>query len=885
MLQRLHGRLFRCLSSSCAAALSAVLLLAACNGNGGSHDSGGPVYTPGGGSGSSGSPGEDTTDDSSGSYTAEDFLNYSNAGDPGKIIQLVSGGSEEAQTQTVTMSASDLGLPAGGSVTLTITGPGISYSGTAAADADGNVHFAIPRPVTGTKITVELTVQDAGGISLFAGSSTQDVDEDGNLEVKLVRQFWTLPASLTVTASPAAIAYNETDPASTSVSFSITNLTGVPAGAVLSYSWKDPDGNEVGTASSLTLTAGEMLGTGFTILHDSETRTYSVEVSYTEPSGEQVTSSGSATATIATTATLTLSGSGLQTEGERMVLVLPKGGSGVTVSADVLCFDGTPAFSWDKDMTDNTIALSATSGTSVTVSPSLGGMTAVTVTADLGDRTLTKYLDVYVLDVTISGTDVPSAAASPIIITNQSDDSTNLTASLTGLSVSGVSYEWNVASASVASASPLSGTAAATTTVTPASTGTTEVKVRASYKGVYSGWCTRTLNVAGLTVTLTPGGAAAGDFVMKMSETSGVIRYASVAHGTGLETIDWTISEGSAVTINGTSTTSRTLTPAAGGKSKITVSTSVNGRTLSKSFYVYVLDLVLGGTGLPTSDTDPITMLCTASASAALTASLDGLSGLEDVSYGWVIGDTTVIAASSTNTDSTTLTPVNAGSTTVKASATYGGVTVYSAVRDVNVAGFTLTASALNGLTNEGSDTYFVTPGFGGTSYVSFTYSFTGIDASDVTYISDVDKFTSSDNSVVTFGARNSGQACQADVSAGGSGSVTVTATVKLTTGEYISASKTLTILRLVLSVDGTAVSWNPNALDGTNHTLSASLQGASGTCTYDWTTSDSSVISLSSTTDASPTASCVAAGSSTITVTVHYGGNDYEGSKELFVP
>ncbi|MBP5464859.1 MAG: hypothetical protein J6Y13_06790, partial [Treponema sp.] len=257
-------------------------------------------------------------------------------------------------------------------------------------------------------------------------------------------------------------------------------------------------------------------------------------------------------------------------------------------------------------------------------------------------------------------------------------------------------------------------------------------------------------------------------------------------------------------------------------------------------------------------------------------------------SYGWVIGDNTVIAASSTNTDSTTLNPVNAGSTTVKASATYGGVTVYSAVRDVHVAGFTLTESVLNGLTYMGNDTYFVDPTYGGTPYISFSYSFTGINEStDVTYTSDSSKYTSSDTSIALFDARNSGQACQADISAG-SGSVTVKATVLLTaTGEEIVATKTFTILRLVLSIDGTAVNWNVNALGaaGTGHSLSVSLQGASGTCSYTWGTSDSSIISLSSTTYASTTASCVASGSSTITVTVHYGGNDYTGSKMLMVP
>ncbi|MBP5463935.1 MAG: hypothetical protein J6Y13_01990, partial [Treponema sp.] len=219
------------------------------------------------------------------------------------------------------MSAADLGLPAGGKVILVITGA-VSFSGEAVADASGIVSFEVPVVETNKTVTIELSVQDANGFILYSGSNTQKVDGTGNLEVKLVRQYWTLPSSLTVAVSPSVIAYNDTAPDSTSVIFSITNLTGAPDGAALSYSWKDETGAEVGTGATLTRTAGQMLGASFTPLNDSETKTYSVEVTYTDATGSTVTSSGSGTATIATTATLVVEGTQSGATDDRLVLVV-----------------------------------------------------------------------------------------------------------------------------------------------------------------------------------------------------------------------------------------------------------------------------------------------------------------------------------------------------------------------------------------------------------------------------------------------------------------------------------------------------------------------------------------------------------------------------------
>lgn len=172
----------------------------------------------------------------------------------------------------------------------------------------------------------------------------------------------------------------------------------------------------------------------------------------------------------------------------RLALVLKKGSAAVapetaSLTADVLLFSGTPSYSWS--VTGSAATIANTSGTDNTVTPVQGGISTVTVTADLGDRTLTAELDIYVLDIAVSGPDVPEAAGTAIIITNTDTDSTTLTASLAGIpALADAAYEWQVESPTVALAS---GTEGESVTITPAGPGTTAVKVRASYQGVASG--------------------------------------------------------------------------------------------------------------------------------------------------------------------------------------------------------------------------------------------------------------------------------------------------------------------------------------------------------------------------------------------------------------
>ena len=867
--------------------LPLLLVTVSCNGNGGASDSGGAIYTGGSPAAPSGTG---STQDSS--VGVEDILSMANADDTDSIVAVLTGGGERgtSQRQNITLSADGIGLPAGGSATLTITGGGINFTATARADVNGNINYEIPALVSGSEITASLSVKTADGTVLYAGSKTQTISSDtSQIQISLRRQYWLMPSGISAAASPSTLAYTSATADSDSVTFSIIGLEGAPEG--VAYRWTDEAGNVVGTGPSLSRSVTQMLGTGYVPSAATETKTFSVEASYTDAAGTRTVLTASATATIVTTATLTLDAPGIQTDGGRMLLVMRKGGSGVSVSADVLLFGGTPSYTWSVPPAEGIVSLSATSDANVTVSPVLGGMSTVTVTADLGDRTLTRELDVYVLEAGMSGTDIPGGTAagtapvtaSPIILTDKETDSTSLTASLTGLpSIAGVTYSWEVLDSSVASVSPADG---AGTVVSPAAAGATSVRLTATYKGV-SAECSYPLNVAGLSLSVGAD-AVAGEIVLAKDGSATVT--ATVSNVSGSVTYNWSAASGSPADLLAGSDASRTVGSATGGKYTVTVKATVGSRELEKEFDVYVLDLELGGSGLPASATAAISMLCSETASAALTASLDGLDGLEDVTYGWEVGDGKVASASSTDTEDTTLTPVSAGSTTVKATATYKGVTVESAERNVSVAGFTLTISIVSGVDNLGDGSFFLRPDIPYYS-ISYIFSYTGISASDVEYIlSDPDSYSSSDSSVASAGAATSGSSCQVLPSSGGS--TTIKVKMKHTdTGEIIVGEKTITIFQLALSRDGASSSWrSPDGmLVGDSASLTATLVGADPSeCSYSWTTGDSGIISLASlspTTGESVTATGQSAGSTDITVTASYDGKVFSGSKSFTV-
>lgn len=270
--------------------LTAMLCFLSCNGNGGSHDGGGAVYTPGEGGANSGTA-DATGGDGQNQFTAETLRDLSNAGNADRIIDLVSTETQETEeTQTIVLHANDIGLPAGGTATLTISG-GVSFSGTVQAAADGSVTFVIPATPSGITITVALSVANASGTVLYSGSSQETLSDDWlDIDLTLYRQYWTLPASISLTASPAGFAYDSTRLSETTM-LTIAGLEDAPAGTALSYAWELDSSPLSDSGSSITRSWNELIGP--TAPSGELTKTFTVTVSYTDIAGEAKTASAS----------------------------------------------------------------------------------------------------------------------------------------------------------------------------------------------------------------------------------------------------------------------------------------------------------------------------------------------------------------------------------------------------------------------------------------------------------------------------------------------------------------------------------------------------------------------------------------------------------------
>ena len=179
-----------CLISAAVFAAAFVCAVLSCDGIGASVNSDGSPYVgTTGNSGSGGIAGSGGTGSGGNTFTVEDLISLSNAGNTEAILGLLtdSGGNEEVGTFMVVLSAADIGLPAGGSVTLSITGDGYNYDGTAQAAGDGSISFELPRIVVGTTVTITLEVKAADGSIAATGTATQRVTEGGgNFSIALV---------------------------------------------------------------------------------------------------------------------------------------------------------------------------------------------------------------------------------------------------------------------------------------------------------------------------------------------------------------------------------------------------------------------------------------------------------------------------------------------------------------------------------------------------------------------------------------------------------------------------------------------------------------------------------------------------------------------------
>lgn len=173
-----------------------MLFLASCPGNGGASYSGGETY--GGGGGSSSSSGSADSANGTASYSAGDLLSLSSGDDIEAMIRLVSGNGgadgeggassifDEVNTTRISFSASDIGLPSGGSVILTFSSGSEEVTCTGTASGDGSVYVDIPTVKSGSTVTVRMDVRDSSGkLCLTGGGSMSVQGDDDSLDITL----------------------------------------------------------------------------------------------------------------------------------------------------------------------------------------------------------------------------------------------------------------------------------------------------------------------------------------------------------------------------------------------------------------------------------------------------------------------------------------------------------------------------------------------------------------------------------------------------------------------------------------------------------------------------------------------------------------------------
>ncbi len=188
-------------------------------------------------------------------------------------------------------------------------------------------------------------------------------------------------------------------------------------------------------------------------------------------------------------------------------IVLTKGGSGQQITAEVIG-DSNATISWEVPSSPNIVTISPTSGNTRTITPlsgGTGGKTTLTLSTNVNDRSLSKSIDVYVLDLTLSGSTgagVVNSTDANIdydLIMNAADTTgKELTASLAGFT-SGVTYTWTQPSPYAT----LNSTNGAQKIIQSTGTaGSTDFTLTASITGVAGASITKTikLKAAGITI-------------------------------------------------------------------------------------------------------------------------------------------------------------------------------------------------------------------------------------------------------------------------------------------------------------------------------------------------------------------------------------------------
>jgi len=580
--------------------------------------------------------------------------------------------------------------------------------------------------------------------------------------------------------------------------------------------------------------------------------------------------------TLTATATQNVSVAALSVTGAAAVEAMRLADGSKSVSASVSGYTGTVEYSWTSSSTA-VAAVSPADSASVTVAPASGGITTLSVTAVLKDgsgNTIkvlpAKTIDAAVLEVVLGGSGLPADTTDPIVLTAGSTETAALTASLRGIT-SGVTYAWESGAPSLFTVSPANTSG---TTVTPVAAGSDSVTATLTYRGV-SVSASRNVSVAGIVFTTFPTSFAMGGATSSCSLAAEVQGFSgTVTWGT------WTSGTAAVATVTGQTdsgtSSSVTLNALRGGKTRITVTATAGGVTLSaeKDICVLQLSLACGDSSFtpPSSLTDTsykLTLIKGDPVATSITADLVGLPAA-DVSYTWTPETSTKLTMTTSGTGNKTirLAPAAAGNETVSVQATYDGESITKSV-DVSVVGIRLTGSSTHEFDSD--------PAAPATAnQITLSATLENIELAALT--SSGIGFSSNDTSIATVTAgtaTSTGRPVTVTALKGGKVTVTVTAALG-STGRVFSATKEIAILKLnVTDAAGDPVPATGNRiLLGGTKALTAVLEDIpAADVEYEWTSSADTKISLSPMDEADTTLTGVALGDANISVTATYKG------------
>jgi len=561
-------------------------------------------------------------------------------------------------------------------------------------------------------------------------------------------------------------------------------------------------------------------------------------------------------------------------------------GSGTTtaLTASVVGFSGS--VSWGAWVSSDTSVASfplggASSGGSTTIGllPSAGGKTEISLTATVGGTTLTAKKDIYVLELELtssatSGFSAPTASTDgSLLLTTADTTATTVTATLKGLPAADVTYSWTPTTSTRVTAT---GTSTSILTVAPKTGGTVGTEpftVTATYDGESISQ-SLSVTVAGIVLTTCPKYIEMGGATDQRELT------AEVQGFTGTPS-NWTWTSGTATAANfvGTSTDSgssstKTLSGIAGGKTKITVTADVDGKTLKAEQYVYILDLTLTcadtSFAQPTDIVDPTYKLTLASSETTGTTVTANLAGFTDgFTYTWTPSTSTKMDVSFPGSGSRILSvKPKTGSTggtesfIVKATCTADDTIYIEKTVAVTVAGLELTGSSALEF-NSAPDAP------AGANDIALTLVVNGVSSTALSGVT----YTSSDTTVAADPTAGTG-GCTVTALKGGITTITVTAT---TGGKELSATKKISVINfLVTDGDGNAVPATGNSITtGSTMSLSASFEGLEGG-DFAWSASPTGIVSFSPADAASTTVGTIDFGNTTVTLTATYDGTNY---------